>query len=80
MIGQYKPRPIVYQTGARWLGLQPSECLMVAAHNDDLVAARSAGLKTAFIPRPKEYGPGQTSDLEPVVEGGTILIRMRTTD
>ena len=24
-----------------------------------------AGLRTAFIPRPTEHGPGQTTDLEP---------------
>ena len=38
---------------------------MVAAHNGDLAAARGAGLKTGFLPRPSEHGPGQTSDLAP---------------
>ena len=38
---------------------------MVAAHNDDLHAARAAGLMTAFVPRPTEHGPGQTTDLTP---------------
>ena len=37
--------------------------MMVAAHNDDLVAARAAGLKTAFVCRPTEHGIGQTKDL-----------------
>jgi 2-haloacid dehalogenase len=37
----------------------------VAAHNYDLRAARSHGMRTAFVPRPLENGPGQTSDLEP---------------
>jgi 2-haloacid dehalogenase len=32
--------------------------MMVAAHSDDLVAAARAGLKTAFIARPDEHGPG----------------------
>jgi 2-haloacid dehalogenase len=38
---------------------------MVAAHNGDLAAARALGFGTAFVPRPTEHGPGQTSDLEP---------------
>ncbi len=25
----------------------------------------ATGEKTAFVPRPKEYGPGQTTNLEP---------------
>jgi 2-haloacid dehalogenase len=39
--------------------------MIVAAHNYDLHAARSFGLRTAFIPRPTEYGPSQTKDLRP---------------
>ena len=38
---------------------------MVAAHNADLAAARAAGLQTAFVPRPTEHGPKQTTDLAP---------------
>ena len=38
---------------------------MVAAHNYDLRAARTQGMRTAFVARPAEYGPGQTSDLKP---------------
>ena len=57
MIGQYKPRPIAYQTGAKWLGLRPEECMMVACHNFDLLAAQKVGFRTAFIHRPNEWGP-----------------------
>jgi 2-haloacid dehalogenase len=39
--------------------------MMVAAHNGDLAAAGACGLRTAFVPRPTEHGPGQTSDLRP---------------
>jgi 2-haloacid dehalogenase len=39
--------------------------MMVAAHNGDLAAAARYGLQTAFVARPTEYGPGQTSDLAP---------------
>ena len=61
----YKPHPSVYLTSAAALRLPPDEVVMVAAHNGDLHAARAAGLKTAFVPRPDEHGPYQTSDLKP---------------
>ena len=38
---------------------------MVAAHNNDLKAAKAQGMKTAFVARPTEHGPGQTTDLKP---------------
>jgi 2-haloacid dehalogenase len=60
----YKPQPEAYQTTAALLGLRPDECLMVAAHNNDLAAASSVGLRTAFVARPTEYGPGQKTDLK----------------
>ncbi len=60
----YKPHPDAYLKSVAALGLTPNEVVMVAAHNDDLVAARENGLKTAFIPRPTEYGEGQTKDLK----------------
>ena len=59
----YKPQPETYLGTAELLGLRPDECALVAAHNDDLRAARACGLKTAFIPRPTEHGPTQTKDL-----------------
>jgi len=61
----YKPDPKVYLAAAAALALDPEEVMMVAAHNSDLAAARAQGLKTAFLPRPLEHGPGQTRDLEP---------------
>jgi 2-haloacid dehalogenase len=61
----YKPRPEVYRTALRWLGLPAEQVLMVAAHNYDLAAAQALGMRTAFIPRPLEHGPGQTTDLVP---------------
>lgn len=54
----YKPQAIVYQASAAALGFTPEETMMVAAHSDDLAAAARAGLKTAFISRPDEHGPG----------------------
>ena len=63
----YKPQAAVYRASAAALGLAPEAVMMVAAHNFDLAAAREAGLKTAFVPRPDEYGDGPvgTPDLEP---------------
>jgi 2-haloacid dehalogenase len=60
----YKPQPKAYLTTAAMLGLKPSECLMVAAHNGDLGHASAVGFRTAFVPRPTEHGPGQTTDLK----------------
>jgi len=64
----YKPQPATYLASVAALGLTPAEVMMVAAHNNDLAAARAVDLKTAFVPRPTEYGPGQTSDLEPTAD------------
>jgi len=61
----YKPQPEVYLRSAEALGIAPGEAMMVAAHNGDLEAASRLGLMTAFVPRPAEHGPGQTTDLEP---------------
>lgn len=68
----YKPKPGVYLAACRALRLPPDQVMMVAAHNDDLVAARAAGLQTAFIPRPTEHGPGQTTDLAPSTDWDII--------
>lgn len=59
----YKPMPEAYLASCRHLGLPPAAVMMVAAHNGDLRAAKAQGLATAFVPRPTEHGPGQTSDL-----------------
>ena len=64
-IGQYKVLPAAYQTCARWLQLDPSECCMVACHNFDLDAARSCGFKTAFVRRPREWGNDAPPDPDP---------------
>ncbi len=58
----YKPKPEAYLRSAAALNLEPHEVMLVAAHNDDLLAARRVGLRTAFVVRPREHGPGQTRD------------------
>ena len=59
----YKPQPAVYLAAVEALGLQPGEVMMVAAHGGDLAAAAAQGLRTAFVPRPAEHGPGGAADL-----------------
>jgi 2-haloacid dehalogenase len=62
----YKPDPEVYDGAARLLGLPPERVLMVAAHLGDLAAARARGLRTAYVHRPLEQGPG--ADPTPAVD------------
>jgi len=59
----YKPQPEVYLGAADMLGLAPSECMMVAAHNSDLAAASRLGFHTGFVSRPGEHGPSQSSNV-----------------
>ena len=65
LAGHYKPDPEVYQTAAALLGLEPREVMMVAAHNGDLKGSKAVGFRTAFVHRPREFGPEQTTDLVP---------------
>lgn len=60
----YKPDPEVYRGAADILGLAPHEVMMVAAHKDDLDAAAGAGLTTAFVTRPREFGDQPRKDLK----------------
>ena len=55
----YKPKPAVYLTAAQAFDCAPQETMMVAAHSSDLAAAAAAGLRTAFVARPDEFGPGK---------------------
>lgn len=61
----YKPDPEVYRGAAELLGLRRDQVMMVAAHKGDLQAARKVGLKTAFVPRPREYGENSKADAGP---------------
>jgi 2-haloacid dehalogenase len=55
----YKPKPVVYLSAAAAFDCAPEETMMVAAHSSDLAAAAALGLRTAFIARPDENGPGK---------------------
>ncbi|WP_300008523.1 haloacid dehalogenase type II [Pseudonocardia sp.] len=57
LFGHYKPDAEVYTGAATLLGAAPDDVLMVAAHVDDLAAARACGLRTAYVHRPDEKGP-----------------------
>ncbi len=65
LMRHYKPDPECYLGAADLLGLKPGEVMMVAAHAGDLRAAAKAGLRTAFVERPLEYGPGRKADSPP---------------
>jgi 2-haloacid dehalogenase len=63
LFGHYKPDPEVYLGAVALLGLAPREVMLVAAHKDDLAAARRCGLATAFVRRPLERGPKVVADI-----------------
>jgi len=68
----YKPQPQAYLANVELLNLRPAQVMLVAAHNGDLAAASAVGLRTAFVPRPTEHGPGQTKDLKPAREWDVV--------
>jgi 2-haloacid dehalogenase len=59
----YKPDPETYLGVAEVFGIEPAQVMLVAAHKDDLRAAAACGLRTAFVERPREYGPAGNKDL-----------------
>ena len=58
--GDYKPKPRVYLAAADAFDLAPGQCMMVcaASHRHDFIGAAAAGLRTASVARPDEFGPG----------------------
>jgi 2-haloacid dehalogenase len=54
----FKPKPRVYLAAAAAFDLKPEQCMLVAAHSNDLAAAAAQGLRTAHVARPNEHGPG----------------------
>jgi 2-haloacid dehalogenase len=56
LFGQYKTHPSVYAGACRLLRKMPDQVMLVASHQPDLDAARQAGMKTAFVHRPFEFG------------------------
>lgn len=68
----YKPDASVYQTAARLLDLEPSEVMLVACHEWDLAGAANAGLRTAFVARPTEWGPNAPGHPAPAADVSAI--------
>ena len=66
VVGHYKPEPEAYLKACRTLHLNPEECMMVAAHDDDLKAASLQGMKTGYVHRPYEYGKDKLFDISEV--------------
>ena len=64
----YKPDPRTYLGVADVFDVAPSEVMMVAAHHEDLAAARDCGLLTAYIERPLEFGAARPKDVSPAAE------------
>ena len=60
---KYKPDPATYLGVAEVFDVTPDEVMLVAAHHDDLAAARTCGLRTAYIERPMEYGSLRVKDV-----------------
>ena len=61
----YKPDPRTYLGVAKVFDVTPAEVMLVAAHQDDLAAARACGLHTAYIERPAEFGAAKPKDVSP---------------
>ncbi|OED38383.1 haloacid dehalogenase, type II [Chromatiales bacterium (ex Bugula neritina AB1)] len=64
----YKPDPRTYLGVAELFELKPEQVMLVAAHHDDLAAARACGLRTAYIERPEEFGSDAIKDVSPQPE------------
>ena len=52
--GAYKPSPEVYHSAARRFGFRNSQCCLVAAHLEDLYAAKKCGFQTIYLERDLE--------------------------
>ena len=63
LVRHYKPDKETYLMPGEFFDVQPAAVMMVAAHEGDLQAAKALGLRTAFVHRPLEYGPGRTSTM-----------------
>ncbi|MDP3251907.1 MAG: haloacid dehalogenase type II [Hydrogenophaga sp.] len=61
----YKPDPRTYLGVADVFRVPPAQVMLVAAHQDDLAAARGCGLSTAYVERPQEFGAARPKDVSP---------------
>ena len=70
-VKRFKPAPEVYLMAAARLGVEIDEMLMVAAHDWDIVGARSVGCPGAYIARPG--GVWSLADPLPDVVGADLV-------
>ena len=52
---KYKTNPLVYKEACSYLDLDVEEVALVAAHENDLLAAKNVGLKTFYVERKNEF-------------------------
>jgi len=78
--GDFKPKPRVYLAACEAFDLAPDDCMMIAAHSNDLAHAAQCGLRTGHIARPNEHGPGrgETGPAVPVDVAGADLNDLAT--
>ena len=62
MFGTYKPNPNVYLGAVKMLNARPADVMLVAAHAYEVDGARAVGLRTAYVFRSEEFGPGKGED------------------
>ncbi|MBU2946451.1 haloacid dehalogenase type II [Zobellia uliginosa] len=70
-VASYKPEPAPYKAVLSKMGISPENTIMVAAHGWDILGAKRAGLRTAFVAR-KGHAI-YPLDGTPEIEGKTIL-------
>jgi 2-haloacid dehalogenase len=71
---RYKPDPEMYLGSAALLGCEPAEVMLVASHPSDLEAAAQCGLRTCYVFRPLEYGPGRVVEATPAVGHFDLMV------
>ncbi len=69
--GAYKPSPEVYHGAARRFGVETSQCCLVAAHLEDLQAAKKCGFQTIYLERELEEA-WDSKDVERAREGAFV--------
>jgi 2-haloacid dehalogenase len=61
----YKPDPQAYLGVCEVFDIEPQQMMLVAAHQDDLAAARACGCRAAYVERKYEFGPTLPKDVSP---------------